>query len=126
MHTSTNPLLDVTGVFLDLSKAFDRVWHDDLIYKVKCLGVCGNYYWMIHSFLNDSHERVDLDSQSSNWSHNKAQVPQGSILGPFFFLVYTNDLPEGLTTNAKLFAGDTFLFQLLKILQHLQHYLMMT
>ena len=51
-----------------------------------------------------------LNSQCSNWSKIKAGVPQGSILGPLLFLVYINDLPEGLTTNAKLFADHTSLF----------------
>ena len=51
-----------------------------------------------------------LNGQSSNWSHIKAGVPQGSILGPLLFLVYIKDLPEGLTTSAKHFADDTSLF----------------
>ena len=105
-----NPSLDVKGVFLDLSKAFDRVWHDGLMYKLKTLGICGNYYGLIHSFLSDRRQRVVLNGQSSKWSHIKARVPQGSILGPLLFLVYINDLPEGLTTSTKLFADGTSLF----------------
>ena len=80
------------------------------MYKLKRLGICGKYYGLIHSFLNDRHQRVVLNGQCSNWSKIKAGVPQGSILGPLLFLVYINDLPEGLTTNAKLFADDTSLF----------------
>ena len=95
---------------MDLSGAFDRVWHDGLMYKLKSLGICGNYYRMLHSFLSDRYQRVVLNGQSSNWSHIKAGVPQGSILRPMFFLVYINNLPEGPTTSAKLFANDTSLF----------------
>ena len=51
-----------------------------------------------------------LNGQCSKWSKIKTDVPQGSIVGPLLFLVYINDLPEGLTTNAKLFADDTSLF----------------
>ena len=65
---------------------------------------------VIHSFLNDRHQGVVINGQCSNWSKIKAGVPQGSILGPLLFLVYINDLPEGLTTNAKLCADDTSLF----------------
>ena len=50
-----------------------------------------------------------LNGQSSKWSHVKAGVLQGSILRPLLFLVYVNDLPEGLTTSAKIFADDTSL-----------------
>ena len=107
--SDANLSLDVRGVFLDLSKAFDRVWHDGLMYKVKTLGIFGNYYRLIHSFLSDKHQKVVLNGQSSKWSHIKAGAPQGSILEPLLFLVYINDLPEGLTTSAKLFADDTSL-----------------
>ena len=51
-----------------------------------------------------------VNGQTSNWSHIKAGVPQGSILGPSLSLVYINDLPEDLTTNAKLFADDNLTF----------------
>ena len=60
-----NPSLDVRGVFLDLSKAFDRVWHDGLMYKLNTLGICGNSYGLIHLFLSDRHQRVVLHGQSS-------------------------------------------------------------
>ena len=68
------------------------------------------YYGLIHSFPNDRYQRVLLNDHWSNWSKFKAGVPKGSILGPLFFLAYINDLPEGLTTNANLFADDVPLF----------------
>ena len=105
-----NPSLEVRGVFLDLLTAFDKVWHDGLMYKLERLGIYGKYYWLIHSFLNDRHQRVILNGQCSNWSKIKAGVPQGSILRRLLFLVYINDLPWDLTTNAKLFADDTSLY----------------
>ena len=101
---------DVRGVFLDLSKAFNRVWHNGLMYKLKTLGIFGNFYGVIHSFLSDRHQRVVLNDQFSKWPHIKARVLQGSILGPLLFLVYINDLPEVLTTSARLFADDRSVF----------------
>ena len=55
-------------------------------------------------------QRVVLNGQLSSWSNIESGVPQGSILGPLLFLIYINDLSEGLTTNAKLFADDVSLF----------------
>ena len=80
------------------------------MYKLKRLGICGKCYGLIHSFLHERHQRAVLKGQCSNGSKIKTRVPQGSTLRPLFFLVYINDLPEGLTTNAKLFADDTSLF----------------
>ena len=105
-----NPPLDVRSVYLDISKAFDRVWHDGLIYKLKRCGVSGQLLFLIQSFLKDRKQRTVLNGQSSTWGDISAGVPQGSILGPIFFLVYINDLAVGLKCNVKLFADDTSLF----------------
>ena len=56
-----NPSLEVRGVFLDLPKAFDKIWDDGLMYSLKRLGICGKYYELIHSFLNDRYQRVVLN-----------------------------------------------------------------
>ena len=105
-----NPSQEVRGIFLDISKAFDRVWHKGLLYKIKNFGIDGKLFVLIQSFLSDRYQRVNLNGQSSDWSAVKAGVPQGSLLGPLLFLSYINDLPDGLLSNVKLFADDTALF----------------
>ena len=105
-----NPSIEVCGLFLDISKAFDRVWHKGLLYKIKNFGIEGNLLNLIESFLSGRNQRVTINGQSSNWLPIKAGVPQGSILGPLFFLLYINDLPDGLLSNVKLFADDTAIF----------------
>ena len=105
-----NSSLEVRGVFLDISKAFDRVWHEGLIYKIKCMGVKGDLLALIESFLFERQQRVVLNGQESEWLTIKAGVPQGSILGPLFFLIYINDLSDNLESNVKLFADDTSMF----------------
>ena len=107
-----NPSLEVRGVFLDLSKAFDKVWHEGLLYKIKNNGINGNALQLIESFLHNRRQRVVLNGQSSSWLSIRAGVPQGSVLGPLFFLIYINDLPEGLNSEVKLFADDTSLFSI--------------
>ena len=105
-----DPSLDARSVYLDISKAFDRVWHDGLIYKLKRCGVSGQLLSLIQNFLKNRKQRTVLNGQASNWGDILAGVPQGSILGPLFFLVYINDLTENLKCNVKLFADDTSLF----------------
>ena len=109
-----NPPLEVRSVYLDISKAFDRVWHDGLIYKLKRCGVSGKLPFLIQSFLKDWKQRTVLNGQCSNWGDISAGVPQGSILGPLFFLVYINDLTADLKCNVKLFADDTSLFTVVR------------
>ena len=105
-----NPPLDVRSVYLDISKAFDRVWHEGLIYKLKRCGVSGQLLSLIQSFLDGRKQRTVLNGQCSSWGDILAGVPQSSILGPLFFLVYRNDLTENLKCNVKHFADDTSLF----------------
>ena len=56
-----NPSLEVRGNFLDISKAFDKVWHEGLLYKLESLGISGNLLNLFRSFLNDRHQRVVLN-----------------------------------------------------------------
>ena len=65
---------------------------------------------LYQKFLKDRKQRTILNGQSSSWGETSAGVPQDSILGPLFFLVYINDLTENLKCNVKLFADDTSLF----------------
>ena len=108
-----NPPLDTRGVFLDMSKAFDKVWHEGLIYKLKSYGISDSLLLLIQNFLSGRNQRVVLDGQSSEWTKISAGVPQGSILGPLFFLIYINDLPEDIISKIKIFADDSSLFSLI-------------
>ena len=109
-----NPTLDVRSVFLDISKAFDRVWHKGLIYKLRWFGVSGNLLSLIQNFLANRRQRTLLNGKTSNWGTISAGVPQGSILGPIFFLICINDLPENMKCSIKLFADDASLFTVVR------------
>ena len=110
IFTSFDNGLEVRGVFLDISKAFDKVWHDGLICKLKQNGIKDKLLCLLIDFLKNRQQIVVLNGQSSSWTNMNAGVPQGSILGPLLFLFYINDLPNGLQSNPKLFADDTSLF----------------
>ena len=105
-----NPTLEVRSVYLDISKAFDRVWHKGLIYKLRRCGISGKLLTLFESFLANREQRTVLNGKASQWGAIKAGVPQGSILGPLFFLIYINDLTDGLKCDVKLFADDTSIF----------------
>ena len=85
---NANPSLEVRGVFLDISKAFDRVWDEGLIYTIKCMGVKGDLLALIESLFFERQQRVALNGQESEWLTIKVGFPQGSVLGPLFFYIY--------------------------------------
>ena len=96
--------------FLDLSRAFDRVWHKGLLYKLECSGISGSLLALIRDFLANREQRVLLNRENSEWATISSGVQQGSVLGLLFFLVYINDLANDLKSDVKMFADDTSLF----------------
>jgi hypothetical protein len=102
---------DVCTIFLDISKAFDRVWHEGLLHKLRCFGIGGSLFEWIASYLKNRRQRVVINGQFSNWSSTYSGVPQGSILGPLLFLVFINDIVEDMECDAFLFADDTSLLE---------------
>ena len=109
VYESLDAGLEVRSVFLDISKAFHKVWHEKSSFKLSQNGISGNLLKLLTDFLKNRKQGVTLNGQTS-WTEVNAGVPQGSILGPLFFLIYINDLPDGLSSNVKLFADDTSLF----------------
>ena len=108
------PNKETRAVFLDLSKAFDRVWHEGLLYKLECKGISGKLLALLSNFLANREQRVLLNGKSSDWKKITAGVPQGSVLGPLFFLIYINDIVENITSDIRLFADDTSIFSVVK------------
>ena len=102
----------VVVCFFDLSKAFDRVWHQGLSAKQTHLGVCEDALAWLSSYLTKRRQRVRVNSSLSPWLRTPAGVPQGSVLDPLLFLIYTIDLPQTCTdrsTTCSQFADDTAL-----------------
>ena len=101
---------ETRAVFLDMSKAFDKVWHEGLISKMRQNGINGNLLKMLESYLSNRKQRVVLNGVDSPWEEIQSGVPQGSVLGPLMFLIYINDLTDNISANIKLFADDSSLF----------------
>ena len=98
------------AVALDISKAYERVWHVGLLHKRKSYGISRHIFGLISSFLSNRRLRVNLDGKSSQEYPVNTGVPQGSILGPTLFPLYINDLPDDVICNIAIYADDTTLF----------------
>ena len=110
-HSTTSNILEVTHkllvakdsgcslrvVFLDISKAFDKVIHSALRFKLRQLGVTGSVYTLLQSYLSGMSQFVRLGDFRSDHLHINCGVPQGSVLGPSLFLVYVNDVGSNIT-----------------------------
>ena len=95
-----------------MSKAFDKVWHEGLIFKLKQNGIDGILLALLSDYLQNRRQRVVLNGQTSNWAPILSGVPQGSVLGPLLFLIYINDLEEGILSKIKFFADDTSIYSI--------------
>lgn len=108
VNTSLDSSIQTDTIFLDFSKAFDSVPHTLLAHKLQSFGICENLLAWFTSYLSNRTQRVVIEGQHSEWLPVLSGVPQGSILGPFLFLLYTNDIGDRLSTNTtiSLFADD--------------------
>ena len=98
------------AVALDLSKAFDRVWHAGLLHKLKSYGISGQIFGLISTILSNRRLWVVLDGKSSQEYPVNRGVLQGSILGPTLFLPYINDLHDDVICDIAIYADDTTLY----------------
>ena len=96
-------------LLIDLRKAFDTVCHQMLLIKMEHYGTRGVAYNLVNSYLHDRKQFVALNQTCSKTNKIQYGVPQGSSLGPLFFLIYINDLKTAVNCNPRLFADDTCL-----------------
>ena len=94
-------------LFCDVNKAFDRVWHPGLLHKLKAYGIDGKLLKWFDSYLSGRTQQVFVNGSFSNSLPLHAGVPQGSVLGPFLFLVSINEIADEMESMTRLFADDT-------------------
>ena len=112
IHESFDHGFEVRSIYLDISKAFDKVWHEGLVFKLKQNGIEGKLLNLFKNYLSNRKQRVVLNGMESKWGEIRAGVPQGSVLGPLLFLIYINDLEDGIKSNVIFFADDTSLLSI--------------
>lgn len=106
IHTSFEQRKYCSAVFLDVSQAFDKVWHTGLLYKLK-LKLPPQFYLIIKSYLDKRYFYVKVNDEQTNLVPITAGVPQGSVLGPLLYVLFTSDLPLNSKTETATFADDT-------------------
>lgn len=102
---------ETTGaVFLDLKRAFATVWHEVLVHKLVRLGFTSGMVKLLASYLRDRTFRVKMGARRSSSGRILAGVPQGSILGPELYILYTSDVPRTQQTHLAIYADDTAVY----------------
>ena len=99
-----------TAAFLDISQAFDKVWHPGLVHKIKTKILPTKYFNLLKSYLQECHFVTKYNNETSSSFQIHSGVPQRSILGPLLYILYTPDLPTFRDTTMGTFAGDTAIF----------------
>ena len=104
--------IPIDELFLDFSKAFDKVPHRRLIYKLQKLGITDTLLSWIESFLSNRSQRVTVKGKCSLNKRVTSGVPQGSVLGPLLFICFIIDLPDAIKHSmSNIFADDTKLYK---------------
>ena len=104
----------VDAIFLDWSKAFDRVDHSIILQKLHKYGICSNMWMWINNFLSRRKQRVVFSGAKSDWVPVTSGVPQGSVLGPVLFNLFTSELPNYVKSSLPQYADDTVLYIIIR------------
>ena len=125
LHSTTTALIEITdkitklldegnyviGIYLDLTKAFDTVNHEILLYKLWRYGIRGHANDFFRSYLTNRRQYTCTNEKKSTTRTVNCGVPQGSVLGPLFFILYMNDIVKSVNANnIRLYADDTGIF----------------
>jgi len=110
----------VDVISLDLSKAFDKVPHQKLLYKLSSYGINTSTLNWIKDYLSNRTQQVVINNVTSNPCSVISGVPQGSVLGPLLFLLYINDFPEGVSSTVRLYADDALLYRVIRTREDIQ------
>ena len=113
-------------IYIDFQKAFDKVPHQRLLVKLKSHGMGVNIVTWIQNWLTDRKKRVSVEGETSACTAVQSGVPRRSSLGSLLFLIYINDLEDGVASNIPKFAEDTTNFRRVQTRQEcrtLQEYL---
>jgi hypothetical protein len=95
-----------SAVFFDIAQAFDRVWHTGLLHKLRSI-LCDHFYQLLKSYLTNQHFHIKHEDLHAELKLIKADVPQGSVLGPILYLLYINDMPTTSNSTMATFPDDT-------------------
>jgi hypothetical protein len=101
-------------VYMDYQKAYDAVPHKRLHNKLTSYGIHEQLIAWIDNFLSNRVQQVGVNGERSAWHNVTSGIPQGSVLVPLLFVIFINDLPETVNSDAYLFADDTKIFKIIK------------
>ena len=104
----------IDTVYLDFTKAFDKVPHNRLMSKMNSIGFNTETLHWIKAFLSEQVQQVCINGANSTWKPVTSGIPQGSVLGPILFVLYINDLPSNILSDVYMFADDTKIFNIIK------------
>ena len=111
---------DIDIIYVDFSKAFDKIPHRKLMKKLWGYGIRGKIYKWVKEFLTNRTQKVVVDGKKSGSKPVTSGVPQGSVLGPILFVIYINDLPDVIQCFIKLFADDSKLYRRVSKIEHVE------